>query len=386
MAHRTYRLSISPEDAPDVRRVFDVDGRSSLGDLHRLALKAFDVSEDKRLYAFFLSGRFWDKQTAYFDSRANGRSAERALLFRIGLTAGKTFAYVLGFKTTQHFLVTVAAVNDVAEPLGAAALVESVGRAPLLAPPSTDETEREDAPSALTDLVPLAERFLDLDDELEQDNDASVLTPPRDPAPLLRASADAALALLTALAQNTGSFFELDHWLLERSLSVRLLDLPLQLADVDEHEQAITLARSLIFIDRELCEGDLAIVLARAGRREEALAQLDSNLERALDRALVEAKAGETHRALGDLPAAEAYYRRSVVESKTSSERLEALLRVASCLMDQGRESEANDVLQQTRKLESEAEAKANPPVVGRNEPCPCGSGKKYKKCHGANA
>jgi preprotein translocase subunit SecA len=20
---------------------------------------------------------------------------------------------------------------------------------------------------------------------------------------------------------------------------------------------------------------------------------------------------------------------------------------------------------------------------VGRNEPCPCGSGKKYKKCHG---
>lgn len=23
---------------------------------------------------------------------------------------------------------------------------------------------------------------------------------------------------------------------------------------------------------------------------------------------------------------------------------------------------------------------------VGRNEPCPCGSGKKYKKCHGKNA
>jgi preprotein translocase subunit SecA len=24
-------------------------------------------------------------------------------------------------------------------------------------------------------------------------------------------------------------------------------------------------------------------------------------------------------------------------------------------------------------------------PKVGRNDPCPCGSGKKYKKCHGAN-
>jgi preprotein translocase subunit SecA len=24
-----------------------------------------------------------------------------------------------------------------------------------------------------------------------------------------------------------------------------------------------------------------------------------------------------------------------------------------------------------------------NEPKVGRNDPCPCGSGKKYKKCHG---
>ena len=23
---------------------------------------------------------------------------------------------------------------------------------------------------------------------------------------------------------------------------------------------------------------------------------------------------------------------------------------------------------------------------VGRNDPCPCGSGKKYKKCHGINS
>ena len=39
------------------------------------------------------------------------------------------------------------------------------------------------------------------------------------------------------------------------------------------------------------------------------------------------------------------------------------------------------------------APSPANPPrpqtvvageKVGRNDPCPCGSGKKYKKCHGA--
>jgi uncharacterized protein YchJ len=44
-----------------------------------------------------------------------------------------------------------------------------------------------------------------------------------------------------------------------------------------------------------------------------------------------------------------------------------------------------------------EAEERSGPPVmvveqrvltdedkVGRNDPCPCGSGKKYKRCHGA--
>ncbi|MCB9647098.1 MAG: SEC-C domain-containing protein [Deltaproteobacteria bacterium] len=31
-----------------------------------------------------------------------------------------------------------------------------------------------------------------------------------------------------------------------------------------------------------------------------------------------------------------------------------------------------------------EHEAPAVERRVGRNDPCPCGSGKKYKKCHGA--
>jgi len=30
------------------------------------------------------------------------------------------------------------------------------------------------------------------------------------------------------------------------------------------------------------------------------------------------------------------------------------------------------------------AKARAEAPKVGRNDPCPCGSGKKFKKCHGA--
>ena len=31
------------------------------------------------------------------------------------------------------------------------------------------------------------------------------------------------------------------------------------------------------------------------------------------------------------------------------------------------------------------AAPKVEPGSAGRNDPCPCGSGEKYKKCHGKN-
>jgi preprotein translocase subunit SecA len=37
-----------------------------------------------------------------------------------------------------------------------------------------------------------------------------------------------------------------------------------------------------------------------------------------------------------------------------------------------------------TRTLGAQAPANVDWSHVGRNDPCPCGSGKKYKKCHGA--
>ena len=56
-------------------------------------------------------------------------------------------------------------------------------------------------------------------------------------------------------------------------------------------------------------------------------------------------------------------------------------------------ESDVEAVEEQHRKSETPAEfqhqsaagidEKPQMPRVGRNEPCPCGSGKKYKQCHG---
>ncbi len=44
----------------------------------------------------------------------------------------------------------------------------------------------------------------------------------------------------------------------------------------------------------------------------------------------------------------------------------------------------AYELRQLWKSLGPRIEAHRKPPEPGRNDPCPCGSGKKYKKCHGA--
>lgn len=46
---------------------------------------------------------------------------------------------------------------------------------------------------------------------------------------------------------------------------------------------------------------------------------------------------------------------------------------------------EDEDVSDVERLLHPPASARAAPPP-GRNDPCPCGSGRKYKKCCGSNS
>jgi len=45
---------------------------------------------------------------------------------------------------------------------------------------------------------------------------------------------------------------------------------------------------------------------------------------------------------------------------------------------------EVSTATESTGKTEQSHALDVRPPKVGRNDPCPCGSGKKYKKCHGA--
>ena len=53
------------------------------------------------------------------------------------------------------------------------------------------------------------------------------------------------------------------------------------------------------------------------------------------------------------------------------------------------RKTDMSQMRTQRNDLSTNGEQKSNTPIkadkkIGRNEPCPCGSGKKYKNCHGA--
>ena len=64
-------------------------------------------------------------------------------------------------------------------------------------------------------------------------------------------------------------------------------------------------------------------------------------------------------------------------EKRQEKERLEDLERKSKTKEEQEAEEE---LLKKTEKVKP-VHVDAAP---GRNDPCPCGSGKKYKKCHGA--
>ena len=73
-------------------------------------------------------------------------------------------------------------------------------------------------------------------------------------------------------------------------------------------------------------------------------------------------------------------------------DELDMLDRLETLHSDLGREKEAREVRDRLKKIrggvsdltDTEPQVPVRVTKVGRNEPCPCGSGRKYKKCCGA--
>ncbi len=202
-----------------------------------------------------------------------------------------------------------------------------------------------------------------------------------------------------------------------------MLALPFQLAWAGLVDEAATLAAR--FSEVTTADNflpDRALILAKAGRRDDALAQLTENLLRFPDDPWVIIKSGDVYETLGDNEQAERLYRQGLdLAGEDQYTRLGALERLFPLLDDAGRSEEANVLFEEESKRRTSA-AKVrdslgtNPssvgsitslddtdeelflsedddddllftpytrtlPKIGRNDICPCGSGKKYKKC-----
>lgn len=209
---------------------------------------------------------------------------------------------------------------------------------------------------------------------------------------------------------NESSALAIDYW---------IANLPLSLERLGMVDEALEIcARMAPLYEAENFLGDRAQILARAGRREDALQQVKANLAQFPDDPWVRINAGDVHMELGDLTKTEAVYRQAPAmghgadhQRDPAVECLANLLRqaghgtVADALagevdVEAPRREEAPDTdPEELRKTGDEefflSHAGVGPPIAspspaprtihkgGRNDPCPCGSDQKFKRCCG---
>jgi tetratricopeptide (TPR) repeat protein len=206
----------------------------------------------------------------------------------------------------------------------------------------------------------------------------------------LRRDAELALALAEGLTGKPEQFSQLmDHDLLS---DVWLIELPAALASRGLVDEAVRVGDALAELDepnRAPFASDVATILAEAGRREEALARVEQNLRRLPDDLWTQIHAGDVHLALSDPVRAEQAFRDALAMARARGDAqgiADANERLSRLLQDQpGREREATAAQDEMQRASRAAFAGARAAVkIGRNDPCPCGSGRKYKRCCGA--
>lgn len=166
-----------------------------------------------------------------------------------------------------------------------------------------------------------------------------------------------------------------------------LLEFPFELARLGLIDEALNIGRQFSNLSSQPQNfyRDMGCILAEAGRKEEALKQIEENLKMFPDDVWVLINAGDALYTLGE-PKTEEYFLKAYEMARDNKNDKEgALERLIDFYKWQGDKEKAN-------KYEEEYERLISPPPpsprqvikqvkIGRNAPCPCGSGKKYKKC-----
>ncbi|HEY5957001.1 MAG TPA: SEC-C metal-binding domain-containing protein, partial [Polyangiaceae bacterium] len=181
-----------------------------------------------------------------------------------------------------------------------------------------------------------------------------------------------------------------------------LCTLPGELSDVSMHEEALDLARRVqTALGDENIQIQLPGLLLHCHREQEARAVLAENLVEFPQDPLVQLEAAELELALGNAKQAESHFREALKWVGTELELRECILDGLVDLLVKTNQEAALLALHQKEEAyimayfpppraeaasppNAQATVRREAPKVGRNDPCPCGSGKKSKKCCGA--
>jgi tetratricopeptide (TPR) repeat protein len=205
---------------------------------------------------------------------------------------------------------------------------------------------------------------------------------------LLHGDAAAALELAEQLRNRSADFEEwIDAWMAHDWMS----ELAWDLARRGLVDDAVRVADAFAELDPQHCSmyaGDAAVILAEAGRADDARARAEANV-RAFPRDVwARVHAGDVHRELDDHEQAEREYRRAGALAEGVGDGHDAAA-VAQRLADllsavPGRERDAAEAARAEQRARAAHFGQRIAPTTGRNDPCPCGSGRKFKKCCGA--
>ncbi|HEY3359670.1 MAG TPA: SEC-C metal-binding domain-containing protein [Polyangia bacterium] len=396
---QTYALKITPWRDGSCSRTIEFLASHSLGDVHTAIQRELDLDDD-HLWAFYLSGDLHDAESEFVgDGVSRGRAAWGARLESLDLVAPMRFLYRFDFGDELMHDVEVVALADQEPGAEYPRVVARTGTPPPQYPRYADETDdeeeaeaddpvaAEDSADARTTSVPqpvVAQFRAALDLWLD-------LPPGEPPGP----EALAASARLADLVLDTCPTHEALHELSSAVEDDVLYWLPRfveGLAQAGQTEAALRIADRLAGATNDPGHHDLAVEVLRAGaRHDEALARLAQIQHHDQTEAdLLRVRVAQVLFEKGDHAAAEEELRRLLGRRWLSGRvREDAVPLLGAVLRAAGREQEAQALERERREQLAAAypevprTVRRDGPKVGRNDPCPCGSGKKYKKCCG---
>jgi tetratricopeptide (TPR) repeat protein len=205
-------------------------------------------------------------------------------------------------------------------------------------------------------------------------------------------------ALVEAVADRGRGNADLLHYLVAHAIEGDVIGwmvgLPRRLHLATQSARAADVCRALLdVLPTDALKFTLPVYLAAAGKKDEALAVIARNIEEFPEESGMLEGAGQAYLKLGDDVRAERCLRDALAAAGRDVPQRNGIVTALAGIFDrQGRGADLSELERREVEYRERAWRKPSPTtvvrtevMVDRNDPCPCGSGKKYKKCCGAN-